>query len=671
MLRTLFFTIIFTAFLGNIATAQLSGTYTVGDGGDYTTLKAAVDDLMAQGNEGDVLFLITSDITQTENVAVGFDPGEDNTITIKPAPDTSPTITFSATESNEVYDGALIFGLSDINGGVSDLAFTRNFIIDGSNSDGGTSRDLTLQTSENANGSSSFRFISATDNIEIANTNIIINQTDNPFNTIRITSRADAQHEDIRIVNNFIQNRAANSSRAIITDGITSAVLGPNLLVEANDLDVNRYGVWLREVGGNTVVSGNNITVTQEGDFFGYGVYIEETFSEETSIVVADNSFSGSSSTNTIVGIRASDVAEYEIYGNQFVDLFSGSGITRGVWVDSGGTFDINANIFNGFDGGGGIRMIEVAGGLTEDHNVLISNNFFTGFSSTNGSGERFDGIYIASPDDADANILIYHNTLVMNNLDVEGAGWNYYGISSFSSASIGIALFNNILINNDTNSNVTSYLYRQVLSAAAEMDADYNLWFVASPSVDNNNFYSRHGGEETNAISLAEHQANTGFDSNSVSFEVDFESPDQPLLAENMHSVEALLVPALLSLVPTDILGNDRSNPTFVGAHEPESVVSTEHEPEMAREITLHPNYPNPFNPTTNIVFSLNTSLDVTLQVFSIDGRLVSTLINNEIRNAGTHTVRFDAAGLSSGLYLYRLSAGSVSESGRMLLIK
>ncbi len=650
--------------------AQLSGSYTVGEEGDYATLKAAMDDLMAQGNNGDVLFLITSDITETENVAIGFDPGEDNVITIKPAPDTTPTVTFTAEEDNEVYDGALIFGLSDINGTVSDLAFTRNFVIDGSNSDGGSSRDLTLQTSENANGGSSFRFVAATDNIEIANTNIIINQTDNPFNTIRITSRADARHGDIRIINNFIQNRAANSSRAVMTDGITTAEFGPNVHIERNEIDVNRYGVWLREVGGNTTIRENDITVTQAGDFFGYCVYVEETYSPDVNIEISENSFTGSSSSNTIVGVRASDSADYHIQGNQFVNLTSNSGITRGVWVDTGGSFNIDANLFNGFDGAGGVRMIEIANDLTEDHTVMISNNFFSGFESSNGSGERLDGIYIASPDNAEADISILHNTLVMNNLNVDGEGWNYYGISSFSSASIAITLYNNILINNDTNPNVTSYLYRQVLSAAADMDADHNVWYVAEPSEENSTFYSRHGEIETNAVTLGQHQANTGFDTNSVSLAVEFEMPDLPILAESMQSVETLLVPALAQ-VTTDFFGNDRDNPTFAGAHEPESTVNTEYEPQIARDVTLHQNYPNPFNPSTNIVFDLNAPLNVTLQVFTIDGRLVSTLLNNEVRGAGSHTVQFNAAALSSGMYIYRLSAGSTTVSGRMMLIK
>lgn len=652
------------------ASAQLSGSYTVGQDGDYSSLGVAITDLKSQGNSGDVVFLITSDLEETNNIAIGYDPGEENTITIKPAPETNPVVTFSASSDNGTYDGALIFGLSDINGGVSALAFTRNFLIDGSNTPGGTTRNLTLQTSEDANGSSSFRLLAATENIEIANTNILINQTDNPFNTIRITSRADAQHLNIRIVNNYIRNLAANSSRAILTDGISEAQFGPELTVTGNDIEVNRYGVWLRENGGNSLISGNNILVNMQNNFFGYGVYIEELFSPDTSVQVLNNSFDGSTSANTFAAVRASSAGNIEVNGNMFTNLFSETGITRGVWVDAGGSYTISANTFNGFDGGNGLRMIEIANDLTEDHSVLIANNFLTGFTATTGSGLRLDGIYIASPDNATADIRIYHNTLIMNPLDVQGDGWNYFGISAFSSASLNIDLRNNILINNDTGANITSYLYRQVLSAASVVDADYNLWFVASPSEADNTFLSRHGGTETNATTLAQHQESTGFDANSVSFDVIFDDASSPLLAESMFSNQNLLAPALES-VPLDFFGNEREDPAFMGAHEPELTVSVHPEPEISGGIQLHQNYPNPFNPSTRISFELDATYSVSLSVYSIDGRRVAQLLSNQQRSAGTHYLDFDASRLSSGVYIYRLSAGNTVQSGRMLLVK
>gem|GEM_PF-5673038 len=89
-----------------------------------------------------------------------------------------------------------------------------------------------------------------------------------------------------------------------------------------------------------------------------------------------------------------------------------------------------------------------------------------------------------------------------------------------------------------------------------------------------------------------------------------------------------------------------------------------------LPSEYRLDQNYPNPFNPATQITFELPQQSDVTLQVFDLTGRQVATLVNETV-NAGSHTVNFDAANLSSGVYIYRLQAGSVVLSRKLTLIK
>ena len=98
---------------------------------------------------------------------------------------------------------------------------------------------------------------------------------------------------------------------------------------------------------------------------------------------------------------------------------------------------------------------------------------------------------------------------------------------------------------------------------------------------------------------------------------------------------------------------------------------VSSEDEPELPETYALAQNYPNPFNPATTIRFRLPKTEQVTLRVFDVLGREVAALLDNTSLGGGEHTVRFDASGLTSGVYLYRLEAGSsFVQTRRMMLV-
>lgn len=94
----------------------------------------------------------------------------------------------------------------------------------------------------------------------------------------------------------------------------------------------------------------------------------------------------------------------------------------------------------------------------------------------------------------------------------------------------------------------------------------------------------------------------------------------------------------------------------------------------ELPSSFSLQQNYPNPFNPTTAISYQLSAISFVTLKVFDVLGRETATLVN-EVRPAGTYTVRWDAPALPSGVYFYRLEAKSSTqnfvETRKMILLR
>jgi len=105
-----------------------------------------------------------------------------------------------------------------------------------------------------------------------------------------------------------------------------------------------------------------------------------------------------------------------------------------------------------------------------------------------------------------------------------------------------------------------------------------------------------------------------------------------------------------------------------FDGGFEYSDVINVKIEIPTKYEISQ--NYPKPFNPSTLINYSIPKEGKIKLTIYNALGQVVATLLN-ETKKAGSYSIEFNNASLSSGLYFYKFESGSFSESKKMLLLK
>jgi hypothetical protein len=102
------------------------------------------------------------------------------------------------------------------------------------------------------------------------------------------------------------------------------------------------------------------------------------------------------------------------------------------------------------------------------------------------------------------------------------------------------------------------------------------------------------------------------------------------------------------------------------------DELLATDVPPQTQSPVTfqLDQNYPNPFNPTTVVRYQVSVVSDVRLSIFDLLGREVATVVN-EVKQPGTYTVPWDASGMASGVYFYRLTTPGFTQMRRMLLVR
>ena len=147
-------------------------------------------------------------------------------------------------------------------------------------------------------------------------------------------------------------------------------------------------------------------------------------------------------------------------------------------------------------------------------------------------------------------------------------------------------------------------------------------------------------------------------------------------LITSYLEEVDALVSGSILS----EVDGKDVTDPAETALHlvgGPGSVAAATFDAflpvlkaDFPKEFKLSQNHPNPFNPSTSIAFSLPEESHVQLSIYDMQGRQVASLVDGA-RGAGRHEVRWEARGLASGLYMYRIEAGSFTETKMLHLLK
>lgn len=690
------YTLFALLFVFGIANAQFTGSYNVGTGQTYETLKAFCDAVNAGTVDGNITVNITSDITEATNFALGVNTS-DFSITFRPSADENRTITFTQATDNGASSGGWLIGVSTTSSW-NDRVVTKNITIDGY-ADGGSTRRLTLKTSSTAfSAHTPIHVIGDVDNLTIKNCSLAVEQTTgtSAFGVISMRvgnwSSTDFLPDNV-VIDNCVLNSTAPAGSGIFISNTTS---GSGAVPTGRPTGL--------EFKNNTIsVKHRAISLNYAG-----------TSSSYNNQISVNNPNSGAASWG--IGGASTGLVTTNVYNNKITQL--GTGNTAGA--------------------GNGIRGIQASGGGTWN----ITNNFITGFATPASGTTELIGIRAGSASN------IYYNTIVLNNVTTTGGGSQpTSGIVTFT-ASCDIR--NNIIISEEDD--FTNYV---VYYSSLPGTTDYNN-FYRSGTVNAKIGFASAAARAT----LEDLQTATSKDANSISKAANFVSAtDLHLTGASSGDGDLTGTPIGGYTTDIDGVTRDASYP-YMGADESSPALPVEissftavsrgknielrwatatetnnlgfeveksvngiwnkigfvqgagtsnssreysymdkadvngtysyrlkqidrdgkftYVPAIEVNVNLvvnsyelAQNYPNPFNPSTTIRFSVPVTEKTTVKIFDITGREVAELFNDVAQAGQVYNVQFNATGLASGMYFYVLNTANVREVKKMTLLK
>ncbi|NCQ18451.1 MAG: T9SS type A sorting domain-containing protein [Ignavibacteria bacterium] len=680
----------------------------------FALLKDAFDYLNTATFSDNVNLYITSDITEpyTGSVGIGLAVNPDPyTLTIKPYTGVQPVVTFNyPSDLNSGPSGAFVIGIPG-KGNVTwdSLRTTKNIVIDGSNTVGGTTRDLTLQSALTAQ-RNGMPIVIAGDvsNLTIKNCNIL--------------HKAQA----VSTSNLFISAIMIRSRNYLSKDWVPNHITFDNNYISSNFDGVPQNAQALGTYQSGTPVPAtfpNNITIKNnllEGKRRVLALYQAGSMDIFNNEIILNQNIVANTSNEAVYAVSVMAGSVVNIYNNKISKLSSMSTVATsgntGISIESNGTYNVYNNMINGFELTSanptayltGIKNSSSTDTLNCFFNTIFMNDIadagtgvvtYKGLSISNGVNDIKNNIIFS----AESNFINYcysregtlgtltsnyNDIFVQDNVNGRVGNWN-------SVAALTLADWQTASGQDANSKSVTvNFVSTSDLHLTGASDGDVNL--IGTPlatvltDIDGD---TRHltfpymGADESNTplpVELTSFTASakgnvvelswqTATEKNSSYFEVQRKSEKNDWVSVGKVSASGTTTERVkYSFTEKNVNGTAALYRLKMVDLDGSSSYSKEVEVKVDVPVNfeLSQNYPNPFNPSTTIKYAVPVDSKVRLDIYSTLGELVVTLVN-DLQTTGNYTVSFDASRFASGTYIYRLTANSTVITKKMLLIK
>ncbi len=620
--------VVFSVFIfatASVNAQALTGTKIVGPSKDYASLSAAITDINAKGVSGTLTLLIDADLAETgvHEITSTTLTGS-NMLVIKPNAGKTPTVTFTALTTSGNGGNAAIA----ISGATTNVG---NITVDGSNTSNGTTRDMTFAINDGVAGRYGFRLNGDNDNITIKNLKIIASAimptTSSGTRTYGVYAAAltNGAADNLSVTNCQIGSSTSPFYYGIYKPDGGSYPYGATLLISKNNIFAQHKGmsIWGSDLVSN--ISDNIIAVVGHST----GVYVQ----------------------NSVNGIYVESwKGTINIYNNKLIGI-KAKAITQ-----------TSAKALYG------ILVYYASGGTIKGQTANVYNNFISDFSYTGDATTTISEVIGIAVDALDQTVNVYFNTVYMSNITTNPV----YGIRVYDDVGQSANIKNNIVVNTVNQDNAYAIYVDPIVNGAFK-SSDYNDLYVSGANA-NVGYYNG-----VKYKTLANWQAASGKDAASISVNPanPFGIAGQLVSLTDLHWVSKPAVTFAgtpIAGITTDIDGETRNaTKPYMGADEGVSLTSVKFDGNVIpTEYALEQNYPNPFNPSTVINYRISQGAFVSLKVYDILGKEIATLVN-EYQNAGSYKASFSAfkSTLASGIYIYKLKAGSFIDAKRMILAK